>query len=309
MKKIVLLLLVFFAVNVYSQERPKTKFGKISKEELQRTVCESDSTSVAEVLFDVGNSYFLTPGREGFKINFEKHFRIKIYKKEGYKYADFMMPLYVGSSGRENVTQIKCVTYSLENGKIVKTKLKRSEVYYDKVHKRRVDMRFAFPAVKEGVIIEGKITIISDFYLNIRDWTFQKTIPVRYSEYVTTAPEYFIYRYNIRNFDFVSVAKKEENMRENFTLYFEGLQGEGGVKQRGIINLESNSLFTEWRAFNIPAFKDEEYMTSKRNYIAGVDYTLSYIRYSDGSTVDFNSSWAAIDNGLIKSFTFGLLSL
>ena len=71
-------------------------------------------------------------------------------------------------------------------------------------------MKFAFPGVKEGVIIECKIIIVSDFYLKLRDWTFQRDIPVRYSDYRTHIPQFFFYSSNVKNFYLVSVSNEKE---------------------------------------------------------------------------------------------------
>lgn len=305
MKQLSIFVLILLTLSAYSQKQPKTKYGKISKEELKRTVCPTDSNAVAEVLFDVGNSYFTTVSQEGFKMNYERHFRIKIYKKEGYKYANFSIPLYIGVSNTEHISSIKGKCYNLENGKIITTKLKNSDVHHVKVHARREDARFTFPAVKEGCIIEGKYSILSDAYLNIRDWTFQKSIPVRYSKYVVVTPEYFKYRYNVRNFDLVKVQKKEENRTEKFFLYYKSHPGQGGQITENTYEITSNSNSATWEAFDVPAFKEEEYISSRKNYLAAVDYTLNYIRYPNGKIYEFNTSWEKIDRNLQKSYTFG----
>ncbi len=50
------------------------------------------------------------------------------------------------------------------------------------------------PNVKEGSMVEYSYTIQSDFLFDLREWEFQNTIPVAWSEYRVTIPEYFKYR-------------------------------------------------------------------------------------------------------------------
>ena len=60
----------------------------------------------------------------GFFIVTEVETKIKIYKKEGLDWANFSINAYENGSTREIVDFSKCITYNLEQGKIVKTKLK-----------------------------------------------------------------------------------------------------------------------------------------------------------------------------------------
>ncbi len=83
---------------------------------------------------------------------FEMHLRIKIYKKEGFKYADWKIPY-------KQVKAIKATTYNLENNQIVATDVTKKGIFKDKVSKSYQIRKIVFPNVKEGSILELKYKI------------------------------------------------------------------------------------------------------------------------------------------------------
>jgi len=52
----VILLTLFFVGQIYAQEAPKIRFGKVTEERLKMTVYEPDTTAAAVILFDDGQS-------------------------------------------------------------------------------------------------------------------------------------------------------------------------------------------------------------------------------------------------------------
>ena len=85
--------------------------------------------------------------------------------------------------------KLRAVTYNLENGKVVETKLDvKSNVFKDKIDKNRVVKKFTFPNVKEGSIIEFEYTLVSDFLNNLQPWEFQGAYHRLWSEYNLSLP-------------------------------------------------------------------------------------------------------------------------
>ena len=94
----------------------------------------------------------------------------------------------------EKLENLKAHTYNLENGKVVETKVDvKNSVYRSGLDKNHVVQKFAFPAIKEGSIIEYEYTISSDFIFNLQPWKFQGDHPVLWSEYQVSIPEFFYY--------------------------------------------------------------------------------------------------------------------
>ena len=61
--------------------------------------------------------------------------KIKIYKKEGYDWANYIVPYHIVGGVEESVTFSDAVTYNLVDGKIEKTKLKSNGEFVEKLNK------------------------------------------------------------------------------------------------------------------------------------------------------------------------------
>jgi len=114
--------LIPLLVSQVQAEKAPIKFGKVSIEEMEMKSYLPDTTASAVILCDYGvtDMPFSKQDRQ-FAQTFKRTIRIKILKKEGLDWANFKISL---SKKRENLTNVKGMTYNLENGKIIKTKLK-----------------------------------------------------------------------------------------------------------------------------------------------------------------------------------------
>ncbi len=101
--------------------------------------------------------------------------------------------MYKDGSQDETISGLKAVTYNLENGKIVETKAKSDGFFNEKFSDNLTLVKVALPNVKVGSVVEITYKINSDFLMNFWDWEFQETIPVVWSEYRASIPEYFNY--------------------------------------------------------------------------------------------------------------------
>jgi hypothetical protein len=148
-------------------------------------------------------------------------------------------------------------------------------------------------------------TIASDFYYNFRDWQIQRDIPVLYSEYYTAIPEFFKYQLRVTGYERVKLDKEETQKDENLMVQYQTLQQTGGNVERGSYSIHSSSASTIWKAQNIPAFKEEEYMTSKLNFITAIVYELLSVHFPNQSFHLYIDTWANIDQKLLDSQDFG----
>jgi hypothetical protein len=82
----------------------------------------------------------------------------------------------------------------LVNGQVVKTKLEASGTFEEKRTPNVNVQKFTLPNVRAGSVIEYAYTLRSDFLFNFQDWTFQRTIPVRWSEYRASLPTFYKYK-------------------------------------------------------------------------------------------------------------------
>jgi len=299
-----LLLLNFSTIEA---QKVKHKFGKLNPGEAEMKFYEPDSSASAVILFDKGYSYFEYDNQlKDFKIIFKRTLRIKIFKKDAYSYADFEIPLYIGNHGAEEaVTSLKGKTFNLENGKVVETKINKSNIFYDNKSKHRKIAKASFPNVKEGSVIDLEYKISSDFIFNLRGWQFQYEIPVKYSEYSTLVPEYFKYNKNQKGYENIILNEKDEYRNETFSVEYRTGPGQGGRIERGTIEYASNSSLTTWTVSDIPAFVEEPYITTAENYMTALEFELKTISYPRQTVSYYTTSWNDVNKKLSQSSYFG----
>lgn len=187
----ILLIVLILSINV-SAQKGQPVFGKVDKADLEMKDCDFDKGAEAVVLIDYGNTFYDrgTVGYSAFKTVFQRRTRIKILKEKGIAQADIEIPYYT-SNNEERVLKLNANTYNLdETGKVQTTEVKKSSIYSKKIDGNYSKMIIAFPEVKVGSIIEYAYTIERETW-NLRDWYFQRGIPVKYSEYQLKIPQIF----------------------------------------------------------------------------------------------------------------------
>ena len=144
---IILVFLFIYQIN-FSQDY---KLGKVTVQELEEKQHPSDPEAEAAFLFHVCQERleYNTNKKDFFKYTTIKG-KLKIYKKDGYKWADLEVPFYSPSESRESVSFSDTYTFNLENGKVVKVKVKSEGKFEEKINKYWSKMKITFPDVKEG---------------------------------------------------------------------------------------------------------------------------------------------------------------
>ena len=190
MKKLTLLFaFVMITKSAFSQTN---ELGKVTLDELKETKHKKDTSAVASIIFQKGKSYFIYSINEGFMTVTEVEAKIKIFKKDGYDWANKTVAIYTPGQDNERIEFSKAISYNLVDGKIVKTKLQKEGEFKEKTNKFTTLAKITMPAVKEGTIIEYAYKITSPYY-SLPEWNFQYSIPVDYSEFTTGIPEYYYF--------------------------------------------------------------------------------------------------------------------
>src|SRR5690606_26468950 len=121
----------------------------------------------AAILFESGKTYMEFSEQQGFMLITEVDIRIKIYKKDGYSWANRAIDYYIGQNPPEKINISKAFTYNLVNGSIEKTKLKSEGEFDEKPNKYTGVKKITMPNVKEGSVIEYRYQITSPYLSNI----------------------------------------------------------------------------------------------------------------------------------------------
>ncbi len=292
MKKTTLLLVLFMMSFVNAQ---KHDLGQVTIAELQEKQHPKDTSAVAAVLFNVGRTYFEYSIDEGFYMMTEVSTKIKIYKKEGYKWANKSVAFYVGSNPSEVVSFSKVATYNLLNGAVEKTKIKSEGEFVEKINKFYSLKKFALPNVKEGSIVEYNYTVKSTHYATFPEWDFQLTIPVNFSEYSTAIPEYYSYNVHQKG-NFIPSIKKDNivksiTFREKFTSDYN--------------KVDYSNNKTTYVLENIPAINDEAFINNIDNYSSGLKHELASTKFPNALFKNYAENWQGVTTSIYENENFG----
>jgi len=287
MKKIIFALVLLNQTLMFAQNY---KFGKVSKEEIQEEIYPLDSTANAAYLYKQRRSYFDFDQSTGwFKLITEIHQRIKIYKKEGFDYANHSIVYYNPDSGdRERIYSIKGYTYNLENGKVVKEKLSKNNIFKEKINKYNSKVKLTMPDVKEGSVLELRYQISSPYPTSIADVEFQKGIPIKKLESQIEIPEY--YEFNKNSKGFLSLPMKVS------------------IKNENVGSTRFNVEIIRFEGTNIEALKDNEpYVANINNYRGGVKFELAETNFIQigGNFKKYSTTWGSVCKQIFESSSFG----
>ena len=302
MKKLTLLLaLIIVTFNSFAQNK---ELGKVTIEELNEKQYPKDTTAVASILFQKGKSYFVYNINEGFMTVTEVETKIKIYKKDGYDWANKTVAIYTPGQDNERVEFSKAVSYNLVDGKIVKTKLQKEGEFKEKVDKYYSRAKITMPAVKEGTIIEYAYKITSP-YTTFPDWNFQYSIPVNYSELTTNIPEYFIFKTFSRGFLNPSQEKTSTSRTVNISSSQLVRQGRSIVPQRSDDSFSYIENITTYKLKDIPALNDESYVNNIDNYRASIQHELSGRQLPNSLYKSYANTWEDVAKKIYDADEFG----
>ncbi|NBL63760.1 DUF3857 domain-containing protein [Flavobacterium sp. NST-5] len=280
MKKILSLVLIFGAIQVFGQ---KMEFGKVSEDELKETQHPKDTSAAAAYLFKSGRYYFEVNGEGAWIFVQEIKKKIKIYKKEGYEYATEEVPYYTGGK-QVRLYFDDAATYNLVNGKVEKTKLKSDGEFKEVVNGNYSIKKIALPNVKEGSIIEYSYTLKTPYFVALPEFRFQHYIPVNSVQLQVNIPQYFIYSRFLRGY--ADVKAGTETVVQEPSKRFN----------------ESKVIYT---AENVKALKDENYVNNLDNYTSIINYELASYTSPGGMTENFSTDWPSVVKTIYEDKDFG----
>lgn len=305
MKVFILSIIIIALVNIsYSQEY---KYGKVSKVELMEKFNPKDSSASATILYKKHRVYYLYNKEKGFEVVTEIVQKVKIYNQGGFDYATSEISLYKGDSEEEKVTGLKGVTYNIENGEIIESKLGKGGIFKEELSKYRNQTKFTMPNIKEGSVIEFKYDIRSPFSHNIDEIPFQYKIPVKRIEVVVEIPEY--YGFNPRTKGYLPFSPKTSKKKGSITFNNKQRSGGGGFNTtKTSFSTTKVDYITNISTINlndVPALKDEKYVNSINNYRASIKYELAHTKFPNSYFESYTNSWDDVVDKIYKYDDFG----
>lgn len=274
----------------------KYELGKVTLKELQEKSYPADTSAAAAILYNKAKSQFVYSNAKGFHLEHTYEFKIKIYKTQGLEWANFAVPYFVGYEdlNRDMVKFSDGVTYNLEGGKIVKTKLNGEGRFKTDINDFWNEASITMPNVKPGSIIEFKYVLKSEDLVQFPAFCFQYSIPVKYSEYVTQIPEYFVYKPIVLGLLEIKSDAKLEYGTQNFD-----------DEYHRTVSMSYQQVKSTYTCENIPALKEEVFVDNVDNYKATIVHELERTRFPDTPVKNYADTWENVAESIYKHKRFG----
>ena len=298
----IILCLCLTALTSNAQDKAKISFAKITPADfiLPNTPI-IDSNANAVILSDRGEVHYIGNKNGWFSYVYTNLTRIKILNRKGIDLATVKVTLLGQDEQAEQLKMVYGATYNLENGQIVRVQLDSKGVFRDKLDKERTQVKFSLPAVKEGSIVEYGYTIAADYWWHLPSWDFQWVdYPCLYSEYQVEIPQTLSF---VQMKQGVHGYAVDQGSTGNSS--YRVMQGDkADAVGEGAEFFSVGTVKHDWVMKDVPAFGDEEYLTTAKNYIDKIDFQLEGTY--DGDRFDkYNNSWAQATDKLLKRDDFG----
>ena len=294
MKKTLLSLFIlttFFTI-ASAQDFP---FGKVSQEEMDMNAYPKDTAAHAVVLREFGKSSINVTNDDEIKLIYEYHVKIKVFDGKGFDAATVAIRLRNDESNnsREEIEKIEGFTYFKDaNGLVQETAFDPKKVYNTRDYKYQSTSKFTMPGLVNGCVIEYKYTLFSPIGFSLdhfRQWRFQDDIPKVYSEYQTYIPAHFTYNAALRG-PLKLTSSKGEIERGCFSTH----------------GANSDCSHMTYVMTDIPAFVEEDDMTSPENFISTINFDLvEFVNPYNGNKTRATTDWRDIDYQLKANDGFG----
>lgn len=268
-----------FLISFYSASAQDNGFayGQVSLSQLAATGYSRDTSANAVVLREFGEAYVSPDEDRG--LIFQHHYLIKILKTDGLDRANISIPLRKGETKNQELLSIQATAYNLNNNAIQQTSVNARSILTENKNKYWNEKKLTIPNVRVGSIIEVQYSIDDPFFFyNFHTWEFQGDIPKVLSEYWATIPGNYLYNISWRGN--LSFTKNEsELIKECYT--------PGAYK--------ADCGRYKFAIENIPAFKEEGFMTAKSDFLSAIYFELSEVRYFDGRVDRITKEWKDAD--------------
>ena len=290
MRKILFILIAFCLSTVASaQDFP---YEKASPEELGMKVYDKDTSANALVLNEFGKASINETYRNDLRLTFEYHTRIKIFNHKGFSHGtiELLLRNSEDNNSGDDLENIEGITsYMDDNGVIQTAELDKKSIYRTKINKYWTSVKFAMPGLHDGCVTEFRYILSTPFFDHFHNWQFQSYIPKLHTEYEAHIPGFWTYKVSLRGP--LKLSKDHSEIEKSC------------FSARGST---CDCLKLDYVMTNVPAFVNEEYMTSPKNYLSVLNFDLEeYTNFSNGAKKRVSKEWQDVDRELKQSDAFG----
>lgn len=283
-------------------------WGRIPDEDIALATYAPDTNAVALVLGDEGRVRF----RRNANVTLERHRRVKVFTPAGYDVATVSL-VYRPSS--QDLRKVQGQTFVRgADGRTRRVKLDGDEIFEEDLEGGLRRVRFTLPGLAPGAVFEYRYTLESESPFLFPDWTFQGTIPTRWSAFEAEVPRYFEYVRFVQG----NPAFAVEEIREE-PLDLDEMRREAGFTvnphrpgrlRAGAISANEKRYETHvntyrWVAEDVPALTEEPYVTTIDDYFQRIEFQFAAYYDEYGIPKPVLRSWEELAEELRDHDDFG----
>jgi hypothetical protein len=287
------ILCLYFSSSLTAQDEEPPDFNNV------RPVRISDFSPVsplvtpetdAVILIDSGASVLDASLKDGFFVKYYKFVRMLVLNKSVLDEVGKGSLVFSKQMNGKILKNLRVFTYNLENGKIFREELKDEEFFYEETKSDFKTVKFSFPALKVGSIIEFEYSERWDSDV-LEDWNFQSGYPKLKSVYTVALPDFFNFSIQFRNKKYLTNTEKSTAIKTVYSRNYEYV----------------NSTITtiSWTFETIPAMRTEAYTSTVDNFLASVKFQLSVRPHHPGLSVAVLHDWQEISDNILSYDEFG----
>jgi transglutaminase-like putative cysteine protease len=277
---LLIVMLSFSSLELFSQY--KLPFGDITLDQLSNKPYKPDPGADAIILSDIGVASFNYVN--GFYVELERDVRIRIVNSDGFDYADIDIPY----SSDDRISNFRASTFNTANGAKVETKIPKEGFITEYVSKSYKSLKFNFPDVHEGSVIEYSyiIRLTGSSLFSLVPWEFQSDIPTAYSSLTITYPEACTYK--------SIISGSSSDVRTSRLRTSDMVFGRSGY-----------ALTDSWSIHDMPAFREEPYIKSKTEHLTRVSFELERFDLPGIVSKEITPTYATLTSKLLEREDFG----
>jgi transglutaminase-like putative cysteine protease len=278
-----LLLFLFVASTALPAQNEPMKYGRVPAEDLALRTYEPDTSASAVVLGDYGTVTFFYRG-DDLCHRLVRHRRLKLLRRAAFDTHAAVGIAY--DDERQKVLGVKAQVIAPDGRE---TEVPDQDIFREKATGDYHRLRFTFPNLTEGCVVEYKYTLETDGVFTLPEWYFQEEIPVRYSEIYLEMPRYLNY---------VTLQQGAKLTKQ-----------EAEVIERTMDGLDRGTtvqfVAARYALAGAPALREEPFITTMEDYYTRLRFQLSSVSFPGRPTEQILSTWPKLADELSHHADFG----
>lgn len=247
----------------FAQDIHTVEFGRVSDADRSLLVAPGDTTAEAYVLYDRLSLDFEYNDTDGPSLTERHHRRLKLLKPSAFDRANIVLEF---DRRYGDISEVEAFIHLPGGGTLP---VSTQDIHHAREEDTREVIRFTFPQVSEGAIVEYRYLHRRKNILIPTTYYFQEDIPVRWAQYDAMIPPY--YRYVS-----LTAPKLDVNVMK-LTPRAWGPNWNTGAYNGGTQRIEHSDIL--WAMRDLPAFRQQPYSNNTTDYLPKIRLQLQAVQY------------------------------